>query len=111
MLTMHKRLMLLDALLECYPDEIITGYLVDARVSCNTVVGHAYKALGYREGEFLHSGEIREVIQYQHRWLIRARGYDCLVIVNFAPGGRQALMHLIDLYQTAKIAQSSRLLQ
>lgn len=111
MLTTRKKLLLLDALLESYPDEVITGYLVDARVSCNTVVGRAYKSLGYGEGELLRSGEIREVIQYQHRWLIRARGHDCLVIVNFAPGGRQALMHLIDLYQTARLAQSSRLLQ
>lgn len=111
MLTTHKKLLLLDALLEYYPDEIITGYLVDARVSCNTVVGHAYKALGYGEGELLRSGEIRWVVQYEKRWLIRTREYDCLVIVNFAPGGRQALMHLIDLYQTAKLAQSSRLFQ
>ncbi|MCQ4348881.1 hypothetical protein NGA35_15905 [Pseudomonas stutzeri] len=70
-----------------------------------------WESRGYGEGELLRSGEIREVIQYQHRWLIRARGHDGLVIVNFAPGGRQALMHLIDLYQTAKLAQSSRLLQ
>lgn len=111
MLTTHKKLLLLEALLESYPDEVITGYLVDAQISCNTVVGRVYKALGYGEGELFCSGEIREVIQYQQRWLIKARGYDSLIIVNFAPGGRQSLMHLIDLYETARLAQSSRLFQ
>lgn len=111
MLTTHKRLLLLDALLESYPEEVITGYLVDAKVTCNTVVGRAYKALGYGEGELFFSGEIREVIEYEHRWLIKTREHDCLVIVNFAPGGRQSLMHLIDLYQTARLLRSRWYLQ
>lgn len=111
MLTTHKKLLLLNALLELYPDEVITGYLVDAQISCNTVVGRAYKAFGYGEGELLCSGEIREVIEYEHRWLIKTREHDCLVIVNFARGGRQSLLYLIDLFETARLAQSHWCLQ
>lgn len=111
MLTTHKKLRLLDALLEYYPDEIITGYLVDAQISCNTVVGKAYKALGYGEGELLRSGEIREVVQYENRWLIKTLDQDCFLIVNFSSGGRQALMHLIDLFQTARLLHSRWCLQ
>lgn len=111
MLTTHKRLMLLSALLEDYPDEVVTGYLVDAQISCNTVVGRAYKVFGYGEGELLRSGEIREVIEYEHRWLIKTWEHDCLVIVNFARGGRQSLLYLIDLFETARLAQSHWCLQ
>lgn len=111
MLTTRKKLLLLDALLESYPDEVITGYLVDAQISCNTVLGRVFKAFGYGEGELLRSGEIREVIEYEHRWLIKTQDHDCLAIVNFAPGGRQSLMHLIDLYQTARLLHSRWCLQ
>ena len=111
MLTTHKRLMLLNALLEEYPDEVITGYLVDTRVSCNSVVGHVFKAWGYANGELLVSGAIKAVVQYENRWLIKTLDRDCFLIVNFASGGRQALMHLIDLYQTARLLHSQWCLQ
>lgn len=98
--------LLLEALLESYPDEIVTGFLVNAYVSCNRVIGNAYKVWSHPEHALLTSGEISEVMQYEHRWLIKTREHDCLVIVNFAPGGRQSLLHLIDLFQTARLAHS-----
>lgn len=99
--------LLLEALLESYPNEIVTGFLVNAYVSCSCVVGNAYKAWGYPEHALLASGEICEVMQYEHRWLVKTREHDCLVIVNFAHGGRQSLMQLLDLYRTARLAGSS----
>lgn len=101
--TQHR---LLEALLESYPDEVITGFLVNAYVSCNCVIGNAYKAWGYPEHALLTSGEISEVMQYEHRWLIKTREHDCLVIVNFMRGGRQSLLHLIDLFEGARLAHS-----
>src|SRR3990167_952444 len=98
--------LLLEALLESYPNEVITGFLVDAYVSCSGVIGNAYKAWSYPEHALLTSGEISEVVQYEHRWLIKTRENDCLVIVNFARGGRQSLLHLIDLFQTARLTHS-----
>ncbi|WP_437270136.1 hypothetical protein ACRYHF_00095 [Stutzerimonas balearica] len=103
--------LLLEALLEHYPGEIITGYLVNATVSCNCVQGHAYRVRRYPEHAVLTSGEISQVVRYGARWLIHTVDFDCFVIVNFAPGGLQSLRHLIDLYETARMVQSRWCLQ
>ncbi len=103
--------LLLEALLEHYPDEIITGYLVNATVSCNCVQGHAYKVPRYPAHTVLTSGEITRVVRDGARWLIHTEEFDCFVIVNFARGGLQSLLHLIDLYETARIAHSRWCLQ
>ena len=106
MLTLSQKARLADALLESYPDEFITGYVMDARIAAGCLVGAAYKAWGYAQGDRLISGAITEIMQYERRWLIKTREHDCLVVVNFARGGRQALLHLVDLFQTARLAQS-----
>ncbi len=106
MLTLSQKARLADALLEHYPDELITGYVTDARIAAGCLVGFAYKAWGYALGESMISGAITEIMQYDRRWLIKTREHDCLVVVNFARGGRQALLHLVDLFQTARLAQS-----
>ena len=106
MLTLSQKARLADALLESYPDEFITGYVMDARIAAGCLVGAAYKAWGYAQGDRLISGAITEIMQYDRRWLIKTREHDCLVVVNFARGGRQALLHLVDLFQTARLAQS-----
>lgn len=106
MLTFSKKARLADALLESYPEEIITGYVIDACIVAGCLVGAAYKTWGYAQGEPMISGTITEIMQYERRWLIKTREHDCLVIVNFSRGGRQALLHLADLFQTARLAQS-----
>jgi hypothetical protein len=106
MLTLSQKARLADALLERYPDELITGYVIDARIAAGCLVGAVYKAWGYALGEPIISGAITEIMQYDRRWLIKTREHDCLVVVNFARGGRQALLHLVDLFQTARLAQS-----
>ena len=98
--------LLLEALLEHYPDEVITGFLVNATISCNCVRGHAYKVRRYPEHAVLTSGEISHVVRDGARWLIHTEDFDCFVIVNFAPGGFQSLRHLIDLYETARMVHS-----
>lgn len=105
-------MMLLGAMLELYPDEVIAGYLVDAYITCNTVTGHAYKAWGYSNGELLISGEITEAMRNGHRWLIKTHYHETFLIVNFhAHGGRQSLLHMIDLFETARLVQSRWCLQ
>ncbi len=110
-LSVRTQRLLLEALLEHYPDEIITGYLVNAHVSFNCVQGHAYKVRRYPEHAVLTSGEITHVVRYSTRWLIHTKDFDCFVIVNFAPGGLQSLRHLIDLYETARMVHSRWCLQ
>jgi len=105
MLTLVKKAKLADALLDDYP-EVITGYVVDAKVVSGCLVGVAYKAWGYAAGEKLISGSITQIIEYGPRWLIKTGEQDCLVVVNFAHGGRQSLLHLVDLFSTARIAHS-----
>tara|TARA_R110000868_G_scaffold326528_2_gene587538 strand:- start:4182 stop:4517 length:336 start_codon:yes stop_codon:yes gene_type:complete len=106
MLTLSQKARLADALLENYPDELITGYVMDARIAAGCLTGNAYKTWGYALGEPIVSGAITEIMQYERRWLIKTREHDCLVVVNFARGGRQALLHLVDLFQTARLSHS-----
>ncbi len=102
MLTLVKKAKLADALLDDYP-EVITGYVVDAKVVSGCLVGVAYKAWGYAAGEKLISGSITQIIEYGPRWLIKTGDQDCLVVVNFSRGGRQSLLHLINLFVTARV--------
>ncbi|MNZ95033.1 hypothetical protein D3C78_1141600 [compost metagenome] len=112
MLTLHKKLMLLDALLESYPDECISGYLLDVRISCGCVQGLIYKAWYFRNGELITSGEIHEIVDYGNRFLIRTVDSQTFVIVSFHPrGGRKSLQHLIQLYQAAQLVHSRWCLQ
>lgn len=106
MLTRYKKALLADAWLEDYPDEVITGYVIDARVIAGCLVGTAYKTWGYMKGEHLVSGEITTIVKFDKRWLIKTRENDCLVVVNFSRGGRRSLLHLVDLFQSAEMAHS-----
>lgn len=107
MTTLLKKARLADALLERHTDEVITGFVIDARVITGCLVGQVYKMYGYADGERLVSGEISEIAQLSSgRWLVKTRELDCLSIVNFGPGGRQSLLHLVDLFSTARIAHS-----
>jgi hypothetical protein len=106
MLTLSQKARLADALLENYPDEFITGYVMDARITAGCLVGAAYKAWGYAQGDRLISGAVTEIMQYDQRWLIKTREQDCWVVVSFARCGRQSLLHLIDLFQAARISHS-----
>lgn len=105
MLTLVKKAKLADALIDDYP-EVITGYIVDAKVVSGCLVGEAYKTWGYARGEKLISSSITQVIEYGHRWLIKTGEQDCLVVVNFSRGGRQSLLHLINLFVTGRVAPS-----
>ncbi|MBS9725035.1 hypothetical protein [Stutzerimonas stutzeri] len=106
MLTRHQKLRLVDALLERYPDEIVTGYVMNARIVSVCLVGEAYQTWGYAQGERLVSGAITQIIQYERRWLVKTTESDCFLIVNFAPGGRRSLLHLVALFETAQLAGS-----
>jgi|LNAP01.1.fsa_nt_gb hypothetical protein len=105
-------MMLLNAMLESYPGEFISGYLVDASIVCTAVTGRAYRTSGYRNGAPLISGEIAEAACDGHRWLIKTRHHETFVIVNFhVCGGRQSLLHMIDLFESARLLSSRWSLQ
>ena len=106
MLTRHQKLRLVDALLERYPDEMITGYVMNARIVSACLVGRVYQAWGYAQGERLVSGAITQIIRYERRWLVKTSERDSLLIVNFAPGGRRSLLHLAGLFETALLTHS-----
>lgn len=55
-------MMLLGALLESYPDEFISGYLVDAYITGTTVTGRAYKTSGYSTVRY--SFQVRSLRRY-----------------------------------------------
>lgn len=111
MLKPKKMAMLARAMLDDFP-ELVSGYIVDAGIASCCLTGFAFKAFGYANGERFVSDEIMELIHYDSkRWLVRTRDNDCFVIVCFARGGRQSLMHLVDVFHTAHLAQSRWCLQ
>ncbi|WP_336353101.1 hypothetical protein [Pseudomonas atacamensis] len=102
MLTDRKVRMLLSALLESYPEQWITGYLLDAYISSYCVIGTVYKSLEYRDGALILSEPISQVLEYQHRYLIEISDRERFLIVNFhTHGGRKSLTHLLSLFSTA----------
>jgi hypothetical protein len=108
-LTKAKKLRLLEALLQTYPGHMVTGYLVDARIQCGCVVGIAYNAWSYRNGQCIDPVEVAAVVECDGRWLIDTCDKDCFVVVNFHPqGGRRSLNQLIKLFQSAKLVLPSR---
>lgn len=112
MLTQRKKLRLLDALLESYPGEHISGYLLDVRISCGCVQGEIYNSLIFRDGQLVTSGEIIEVVDYGNRFVIKTYWHEAYVVVNFhTHGGRQSLKHLIGMFQSAQLARAHSRLQ
>ncbi|MFZ3186157.1 MAG: hypothetical protein WA173_18680 [Pseudomonas sp.] len=106
-LSQYKARMLLEALLLEFPSLVVTGYLVDARIACECAQGLVYKGWGRRNGEFITTGQIVEILQYDGRWLLNTIDMDWLVVVNFHPrGGRRSLTFLVDLLQSAALAGS-----
>lgn len=101
MLSPRKSQLLLAALLEDYPDEILTGYIVDAQVERYSLIGTVYKSPYHWDGERI-TAEIDAVRDYGHRYLVHANHYDCFVIVNFHQhGGRQSMTLTIDQFECA----------
>jgi hypothetical protein len=107
----RKMAFLATAMLENFP-ELISGYIVDAKVESCCLIGFAYKTYGYAPGAPLISGEITGITQYSSgHWLVSTREQDCFVIANFARGGRKSLMHLAELFNTAQLVRSRWRLQ
>lgn len=101
MLTPRKSKLLLTALLEEYPGEILTGYILDVQVKSYCLVGNIYKSPSHPNGTQIIA-EIGEVVDYGDRYLVRSGNYDCFVIVNFHPrGGRRALHYTLKLFENA----------
>ncbi|MEZ3185273.1 hypothetical protein HZR81_10030, partial [Pseudomonas sp. LM13] len=50
----RKMALLAAAMIEDYPD-VVSGYVVDARIESLHLMGNVFKAFGYRNGESLVS--------------------------------------------------------
>ncbi|WP_137823028.1 hypothetical protein [Pseudomonas sp. D(2018)] len=108
-LTTAKKLRLLEALLQPYRGHMVTGYLVDARIQCGCIVGIAYNAWSYQNGQRIDPTEIVAAVECDGRWLIDTYDHDCFVVVNFHPqGGRRSLHQMIALFQSAKLVPLPR---
>lgn len=102
MLTPRQARLLLAALLEDYPGEYITGFLLNARALGDTLQGQVYKAPGVPAGTSVLA-KIDVIIEHGRRYLVHANGYDCFVIVTFHPqGGRRSLQQTVAQFEAAQ---------
>ncbi len=103
----RKMALLAAAMLEDFP-EIISGYVIDARIESLCLTGAAFKAFGYPNGAHLVTTEIMQVTHFSpNRWMIKTRDDDCFVIASFAHGGRQSMQILADKFEAAHLSQSN----
>ncbi len=102
----RKMAMLAAAMLEDFP-EVISGYVVDARIESLHLNGNVFKALGYRNGEFLVSTEIMQIMLFSpDRWMLKTRDDEFFVIASFARGGRQSIENLAEKFEAAWLSHS-----
>lgn len=107
LLTPRKKIMLLAAMLEDYPDFRITGYVVDAFVSSYCLLGGIYKSVSHCDGAPLLTEEISKVIEFKNRYLIETVNGERWCVANFHPhGGRRTLKFLISLFESGAMTGS-----
>ncbi len=102
----RKMALLAAAMLEDFPD-LVSGYVVDARIESLHLTGNVFKAFGYRNGESLVSTEIMQIMHFSpYRWAIKTGDDDFFVIASFARGGRQSVESLAEKFDAARLTQS-----
>lgn len=107
MLTPYKAVLLVKAMLEDYPDHVITGFLMDAYISSYCASGRIYKSASYCNGALILSEEIRKVVEFEHRYLIETVDGERFLLVNFhSCGGRQSLKFLLEIFTSGGFAGS-----
>lgn len=106
-MTPYKALLLVKALLEDYPDLLITGYLMDTYFTSYCAVGYVYKSPDYRDGAEIISEEISKVLEFETRYLIETVDGERFLIVNFHTcGGRRSLGYLLSLFMSGALSGS-----
>ncbi|MCK8668202.1 hypothetical protein M1M11_25300 [Pseudomonas azerbaijanoccidens] len=107
MISPYKAVLLVNAMLENYPEYVITGYLMDVYISSYCAIGHVYKSVGYQNGALMLSEEISKVVEYDRRYLIETVDGERLLLVNFHPcGGRKSLKFLLELFTSGAMSGS-----
>lgn len=102
----RKMAMLAAAMLEDFPD-LVSGYVVDARVESLKLTGNLFKAFGYQNGAYLVSTEIMQIMHLSpDRWMVKTLDDECFVIANFARGGRQSVVNLAEKFDAARLSHS-----
>ncbi len=102
----RKMAMLAVAMIEDY-QEVISGYIVDARIESLCLSGTAFKTFGYPNGSHLVTTEIMQVTLYfPSRWVVKTRDDESYVIASFARGGRQSLVTLAEKFEAAQLVHS-----
>ena len=102
----RKMAVLAAAMIEDFPN-LVSGYVVDARIKSLYLTGRVFKAFGYRNGECLDSTEISQIMHFSpDRWAIKTGGEDLFVIASFARGGRQSLENLAEKFEAARLSHS-----
>lgn len=94
------------AMLVRFPDDnLVTGYLLNARVVDGRLEGHLYKHLWRvrRDGLWITTGEIAGITEYSGCcWVVRTNDDDLYVVADFHPhGGRQSLRYLAEQFESA----------
>lgn len=102
----RKMALLAAAMLEEFTD-LVSGYVVDARVESLNLTGRVFKAFGYRNGACLVSTEIAQLMHFlPDRWAIKTDADDFFVIASFAPRGRQSVENLAEKFEAARLSHS-----
>lgn len=99
--------MLVNAMLEDYPDLPITGYVMNAFITCYCVIGRVYKSSDHRDGGPIISEEITKILEFGQRYVVETADGKRYLLVNFHPsGGRKSLAFLLSMFASAAMAGS-----
>lgn len=106
----YKAVLLVKALLEEYPEYVITGYLMDVHISASCASGRVYKHVGYGHGRLILTEEVIKVLEFEsrdRRYMIETVDGERLLVVNFHSwGGRKSLELLVDRFACAALLGS-----
>lgn len=102
----RKMAMLAAAMIEDFP-ELVSGYVIDARIDSLLLKGNVFKAFGYRNGACLVTTEIMQITHFSpDRWMVKTLDDDFFVIASFARGGRQSVENLAEKFEAARLSHS-----
>lgn len=112
MISPYKAVLLVNALLEEYPDYGLTGYLMDVYISAYCAEGRVYKSSSYANGHKMLTEEISKVIEFGQRYMIETVDGERFLLVNFhSCGGRKSLELLVEMFISGAVAGSRYCMQ
>lgn len=110
MISPYKAVQLVKALLEDYPDNRLTGYLMDVHITSYCAMGRVYKHAQYPDGRQILTEEIHRVVAFEGRrprYLIETVDGEQLLVVSFhSSGGRKSMELLLDMFSSGALSGS-----